>query len=98
MGMLLGLSLYNSVHLDLHFPDIIYKKLLNKKYEEDYGIEIIEDLKEIEPDVYRTLKDILTTTENVEEIELYFNIELESFGEKIIEDLVEDGSQTKVNN
>lgn len=74
VGMLLGLSLYNSVHLDLHFPDIIYKKLLNKNYEEDYGIEIVEDLKEIEPDVYRTLKDILTTTENVEEIELYFNI------------------------
>lgn len=45
--MLLGLSLYNSVHLDLHFPDIIYKKLLNKNYEEDYGIEIVEDLKEI---------------------------------------------------
>jgi hypothetical protein len=65
VGMLLGLSLYNSVHLDLHFPDIIYKKLLNKRYEEDYGIEIVEDLKEIEPDVYRTLKDILTTTENV---------------------------------
>jgi ubiquitin-protein ligase E3 A len=33
VGMLLGLSLYNSVHLDIHFPDIIYKKLLVKDYE-----------------------------------------------------------------
>lgn len=48
--------------------------------------------------MYRTLKDILTTTEDVEEIELYFNIELESFGEKIVEELVEDGHMTKVNN
>jgi ubiquitin-protein ligase E3 A len=98
VGMLLGLSLYNSVHLDLHFPDIIYKKLLLRNYEEDYGIEIVEDLKEIEPDVYRTLKDILTTSEDVAEIELYFNIELESFGEKIVEELVEDGHQIKVTN
>ncbi len=45
--MLLGLSLYNSVHLDIHFPEVTYKKLLIKNYEEDYGIEIIEDLREI---------------------------------------------------
>ena len=47
--MLLGLALYNGVHLDIHFPEITFKKLLNKKYEEDHGLEIIEDLKEIEP-------------------------------------------------
>lgn len=96
--MLLGLALYNSVHLDIHFPEIAYKKLLNPKYEEDYGLEIIEDLREIYPDEYRTLKDILSTTENVEDIELYFNIELESFGEKVVEELVEEGHQTKVTN
>lgn len=38
VGMLLGLALYNSVHLDIHFPEIAYKKLLNPKYEEDYGL------------------------------------------------------------
>jgi hypothetical protein len=38
VGMLLGLALYNSVHLDIHFPEIVYKKLLNKKYEEDHGL------------------------------------------------------------
>ena len=28
VGMLLGLALYNGVHLDIHFPEIIFKKLL----------------------------------------------------------------------
>jgi len=28
VGMLLGLSIYNSIQLDLHFPLLLYKKLL----------------------------------------------------------------------
>ena len=31
VGMLLGLSIYNNVNLDLHFPIVVYKKLLNKQ-------------------------------------------------------------------
>jgi hypothetical protein len=55
-------------------------------------------LREIEPDIYRTLKTILALTEPeaVDELELYFNIQLESFGEFYIEELVEDGSSTKL--
>ena len=34
----------------------------------------------------------------MEDIELYFNIELEYFGDRVVEELVEDGSMTKVNN
>jgi hypothetical protein len=34
VGMLLGLALYNGVHLDIHFPEITFKKLLHRKYEE----------------------------------------------------------------
>jgi hypothetical protein len=45
--MLLGLSLYNSVHLDIHFPDVIFKKLLVKNYEDEPSVEMVEDLKEI---------------------------------------------------
>jgi len=33
VGMLLGLALYNGVHLDIHFPEITFKKLLKKRYE-----------------------------------------------------------------
>ena len=30
VGMLLGLSIYNNVNLDLHFPIVIYKKLMDQ--------------------------------------------------------------------
>lgn len=35
VGMLLGLSIYNNIQLDLHFPMLVYKKLL-----EDSGASI----------------------------------------------------------
>lgn len=42
IGTLIGLALYNSVILDVHFPLVVYKKLL--------GIEPnLEDLKELDP-------------------------------------------------
>ena len=31
-GILLGLAIYNAINLDLHLPNIIYKKLLNEPY------------------------------------------------------------------
>ena len=61
VGILLALSLYNSVHLDIHFPNITFKKLLSKSYEDEPCIEMIEDLAEIEPDIYRTLKNIMAS-------------------------------------
>ena len=30
VGMLLGLSIYNSVHLQIPFPNVLYKKLLDR--------------------------------------------------------------------
>lgn len=86
--MLLGLALYNSVHLDIHFPDLIYKKLLAKNYEDEPSMETVSDLEEIDPESYKTLKYIMTTSDNVDNLELYFMIELESFGEKYMEELV----------
>lgn len=35
-GTLIGLAIYNSVLLELHFPKVIYKKLLD----EDVGLEV----------------------------------------------------------
>lgn len=32
--MLLGLAIYNSVHLDIRFPRMLYQKLLNSSEEE----------------------------------------------------------------
>lgn len=72
--MLLGLALYNSVHLDIKFPDLVYKKLLQKTKEDEIGLGIVEDLKEIDPDIYKTLKFILQEKGSLSELELYFNI------------------------
>jgi len=38
----------------------------------------------------------LEASESLEDLELYFNIQLESFGETIVEELVEEGSQIKL--
>ena len=38
------------------------------------------------------------TQESVEDLELYFNIELEYFGDKNVEELVEEGNLIKVTN
>ncbi len=32
MGFVLGLALYNTVNLDIHFPRVVYKKLLGLEY------------------------------------------------------------------
>ena len=41
-GIMLGLAIYNNVILDVHFPMVVYHKLLNK-------IGQFEDLKEAHP-------------------------------------------------
>ena len=44
LGMILGLSIYNSINLDVHFPLIVYKKLLD----EVILLEVIENKKHLE--------------------------------------------------
>ena len=45
IGKLLGLSLYNSVLLDVRFPTVLFKKLRGEKVKE-------EDLKELDMETY----------------------------------------------
>lgn len=48
IGILLGLAIYNGINLNILFPTIVYKKLM----EEEVGL---DDVKEIDPDVYSNL-------------------------------------------
>lgn len=48
IGILLGLAIYNGINLNILFPAIVYKKLM----EEEVGL---DDVKEIDPDVYSNL-------------------------------------------
>jgi len=61
IGVILGLAFFNNVILDIKFPLVIYKKLLGLSTD-------LEDLKEIDEDLYKNFKFLLTTQEkNLEE-------------------------------
>ncbi|CAD8050039.1 unnamed protein product [Paramecium sonneborni] len=51
IGMILGLALYNQVYLDLQFPQVVFKKLMNEPT-------CFEDLKELDLDLYKGLNTL----------------------------------------
>eukprot|EP01121_Diplochlamys_sp_Union-15-3_P020364 TRINITY_DN7930_c0_g1_i1.p1 TRINITY_DN7930_c0_g1~~TRINITY_DN7930_c0_g1_i1.p1 ORF type:complete len:552 (-),score=66.99 TRINITY_DN7930_c0_g1_i1:28-1683(-) len=59
IGIVIGLAIYNSVILDLHFPLLIYKKLLGET-------PTLEDLVQINPALYKGLKQLLEFDGDVE--------------------------------
>eukprot|EP01087_Luapelamoeba_hula_P014211 TRINITY_DN4127_c1_g1_i1.p1 TRINITY_DN4127_c1_g1~~TRINITY_DN4127_c1_g1_i1.p1 ORF type:complete len:793 (-),score=133.70 TRINITY_DN4127_c1_g1_i1:201-2579(-) len=81
IGIILGLAVYNSVILDLHFPYVIYKKLM--------GITpTLEDLKDINPGLAKGLQQLLDYQGNVENaFDQNFQIAYEVFGERKVHDL-----------
>lgn len=86
---MLALAIYNSVHLDLRFPRLVYKKLL--------GCDIqINDLEEFEPQLYSTLRNINDMKENIEELCLTFCISYDYFGAEKTHELVPEGSNLTV--
>lgn len=42
IGIMLGLAIYNSTIVDVHFPPVVYRKLMGKKG-------MFEDLNEVDP-------------------------------------------------
>jgi len=59
VGILLGLAIYNGIILDVHFPPLVYKKLL--------GYEVsLDDLEDIQPTVTSGLKQLLEYQGDVE--------------------------------
>lgn len=48
IGILWGLAIYNSILIEIKFPQIIYKKLLKEPL-------TLKDLEEIEPEIYKNL-------------------------------------------
>jgi ubiquitin-protein ligase E3 A len=89
VGMLLGLSVYNSVILDLHFPSVVYKKLK--------GITpTFADLHETHPDVHSNLAKLLQLEGDIEALALTFSVEYDRYGAVVTHDLVANGSQIAV--
>ncbi|OMH79165.1 Ubiquitin-protein ligase E3A [Zancudomyces culisetae] len=91
IGMVLGLSVYNSVILNIHFPSVLYKKLL--------GIPSnFSDLASFDPDLYNSFYKILfnSTPEEIDAIERYFEVSYTNLDQPDIYELVPNGSQIKL--
>ncbi|XP_032805642.1 putative E3 ubiquitin-protein ligase HERC4 isoform X1 [Petromyzon marinus] len=93
IGLICGLAIYNSTIVDLNFPLALYKKLLKVE-------PTLEDLKELMPDVGRSLQQLLDyPDDDVEETFcLNFTVAFENFGAMEVKELVPGGSDMVVNN
>nr|XP_019937001.1 PREDICTED: ubiquitin-protein ligase E3A-like [Paralichthys olivaceus] len=91
IGIVLGLAIYNNCILDVHFPMVVYRKLMGKK-----GTYL--DLSDSHPTLYQSLKGLLEYTGNVEEdMSLTFQIShTDLFGNPVLYDLKEQGDQIAV--
>ncbi|XP_028632618.1 probable E3 ubiquitin-protein ligase HERC4 isoform X3 [Grammomys surdaster] len=92
IGVICGLAIYNFTIVDLHFPLALYKKLLKRKPS-------LDDLKELMPDVGRSMQQLLDYPEDdIEETFcLNFTITVENFGATEVKELVLNGADTAVN-
>ncbi|KAG2200418.1 hypothetical protein INT46_002285, partial [Mucor plumbeus] len=92
VGLLLGLAVYNSVILDLHFPLALYKKLMDVEVE-------LSDLKRLDPSLGKGLERLLSFDGDIEsEYDRPFQVDIQSFGHIFTCDLKPFGSKTQLNN
>ncbi|XP_045543957.1 ubiquitin-protein ligase E3A isoform X5 [Salmo salar] len=91
IGIVLGLAIYNNCILDVHFPMVVYRKLMGKK-----GTYL--DLADSHPVLYQSLKELLDYEGDVEEdMMITFQIsQTDLFGEPITYDLKENGDKIPV--
>jgi hypothetical protein len=92
IGIIFGLAIYNNIILDVKFPLIVYKKLLDIK-------PTLEDMKECDPELYNSFSFIKEyKDENLEEeLDTDFTVVDDKFGEKLVIPLKPDGENIKVN-
>nr|XP_046214995.1 probable E3 ubiquitin-protein ligase HERC4 isoform X1 [Oncorhynchus gorbuscha] len=92
-GVICGLAIYNLTIVDLHFPVALYKKLLKRN-------PTLDDLKELMPDVGRSLQQLLDyTDDDVEDTFcLNFTVTVENFGATEVLELVPNGMDICVDN
>lgn len=92
IGILFGLAIYNDVLIDIRFPRVFYKKLLNEKLD-------LNDLEDLDPQMHKNLAYILNYSENNLEdtLGLCFEVEVENFGELHAIELKENGKNIFIN-
>uniref|UniRef100_A0A8C5CS70 HECT and RLD domain containing E3 ubiquitin protein ligase 4 n=1 Tax=Gadus morhua TaxID=8049 RepID=A0A8C5CS70_GADMO len=92
IGVVCGLAIYNLTIVELSFPVALYKKLLKRN-------PTLDDLKEMMPDVGRSLQHLLDYTEDDLEDTfcLNFTVTEENFGATEVLELVPNGDDINVN-
>ncbi|XP_060594475.1 probable E3 ubiquitin-protein ligase HERC4 isoform X2 [Ruditapes philippinarum] len=92
IGVLCGLAIYNSVIIQLSFPLVLFKKLLNRKPS-------LDDVLELMPTIGRSFESLLNYEgDDIEDVFcLTFEITQECFGETKTVELVSNGSSKVVN-
>ncbi|CAL8257158.1 unnamed protein product [Lota lota] len=92
IGVICGLAIYNLTIVELNFPVALYKKLLKRS-------PTLDDLKELMPDVGRSLQHLLDYTEDDLEDTfcLNFTVTEENFGATEVLELVPNGEDINVN-
>eukprot|EP00850_Spirogloea_muscicola_P003742 SM000015S01242 [mRNA] locus=s15:773139:784742:- [translate_table: standard] len=92
VGIIMGLAIYNGIILDVHFPQVVYKKLVGHE-------PTLEDLEDSQPIVGRSLRQLLEFTADVEQtFSQTFQVSYEYYGEVRTHDLVPNGGEVMVNN
>lgn len=77
IGTILGLAIYNGVILDVHFPRVVYKKLMGRATQ-------LADLADVSPDLHRGMQTLLTFDPAAVEA-VYareFQVEVDNYGQK----------------
>jgi len=94
IGTILGLAIYNAVILDVHFPQVVYKKLMG------YQKPTLKDLEDTNPELASGLKKLLAFDGDVESMfAVNFQISYQTpFGETITHSLKEDGANIPLTN
>ncbi|XP_044526348.1 ubiquitin-protein ligase E3A isoform X2 [Gracilinanus agilis] len=93
IGIVLGLAIYNNCILDVHFPMVVYRKLMGKKG-------TFRDLADSHPVLYQSLKDLLEYEGSVEDdMMITFQIsQTDLFGNPMMYDLKENGDKIPITN
>lgn len=92
IGVLLGLAIYNSVILDMHFPVVVYKKLMGYQ-------PTLEDLHQLNPQLASGLQQLLDFEGDVENTFCRtFQVSYEEFDSVKTVNLKPDGDKIAVTN
>ncbi|XP_007889306.2 ubiquitin-protein ligase E3A isoform X3 [Callorhinchus milii] len=93
IGIVLGLAIYNNCILDVHFPMVVYRKLLGKKG-------TFRDLKDSHPILHQSIKE-LTEYEGCVEDDMMITFQISQtdlFGTPVMSNLKENGDLIPVTN